>query len=266
MKARLDPAKMIMLILILSLLIPLSRSIASEGQITSLSVEQEPVNETAVDVIASIGVRMKFDSPGSYIVLIRDDSTGNYVAHSFTYSVGAIKVERMVTLRFTRSADPGDYSYTAILRMRDSSTDWFDADSEHFSIYVPPPVTITNVTTTNLTQNVTEANHISTTSSQANQSTTNQSITAANQTVTETVTTTETVTLTLFNVTTLTLLKTVTKNSTATVTLAKNVTVTKYSTVTPSLPVVNEVDPKLIGLGVIGGILALLLVLGLRKR
>ncbi len=237
------------MVLLAFLSIPLARSAATEGWITDISMEETPLNETTVKVTVEIGVKVQFDSPGYYVVLIRDDSTGEYLAESIRYSVGAISEEKTITLNFERLADPGTYSYTAILKMKDSSSGWFDADSEHFSIVVPVPQTITNVTTVTLTETVTKALEYL-------------------QTVTETVTSMETTTYTQINITTLTILRTVTQNITKTATLTRNVTLTKVLTVTvtPKPSEGSQLDVRLIGLGVIGVLVAILLVMALRRR
>jgi len=241
--------KLGLVVLLVILCIPLVRSFATEGWITGISTEETPTNETAVKVTVEIGVKVQFDSPGYYVVLIRDDSTGEYLAESIRYSVGAISEEKTITLHFERPTDPGTYSYTAILKMKDSSSGWFDADTEHFSIVVPVPQTITNVTTVTLTETVTKALEYL-------------------QTVTQTVTATETTTYTQINITTLTILRTVIQNLTKTATLTRNITLTKVITVTVT-PVSQEspsMDVRLIGLGVIGVLVAILLVMALRRR
>ncbi len=237
------------MILLAILSISLVKGAATEGWITSVTTEESPLNETAVRVTVEVGVKVQFDSPGYYVVLVRDDSTSDYVAESIRYSVGAISEEKTVTLHFERPTDPGSYSYTVILKMKDSSSGWFDADTEHFSIVVPIPQTITNVTTVTLTETVTKAMEYL-------------------QTVTQTVTSTETTTYTQFNITTLTILRTVTQNLTRTVTLTRNLTRTKVVTVTvtPESTEGSPIDVRLIGLGVIGGLVIALLVLALRRR
>ncbi|GEM_PF-2980929 len=238
-----------LVILLAALSFPLARSAATQGWITDISLEETPINETVVKVTVEVGVKVQFDSPGYYVVLIRDDSTGEYLAESIRYSVGAISEEKTVTLHFERLTDPGTYSYTAILKMKDSSSGWFDADTEHFSIVVPVPQTITNVTTVTLTETVTKALEYL-------------------QTVTQTVTRTETTTFTQFNITTLTILRTVTQNVTKTATLTKNVTLTKVRTitVTSGSSAGAQLDVRLIGLGVIGVLVIILLVMALRRR
>ncbi len=241
--------KLGIVVLLAMLSIPLARSAATEGWITGINTEETPLNETAVKVTIEIRIKVQFDSPGYYVVLVRDDSTGEYLAESIRYSVGAISEEKTVTLNFERPIDPGSYSYTAILKMKDSSSGWFDADMEHFSIVVPVPQTITNVTTVTLTETVTKALEYL-------------------QTVTQTVTATETTTFTQINITTLTILRTVTQNVTETATLTRNVTLTRVLsvTVTPESQERSPMDLRLIGLGVIGVLVAILLVMALRRR
>jgi len=248
MKIQPSHLRLTLVILLATLSISLVRSSATEGWITDISTEETPLNETAVKVTVDIGVKVQFDSPGYYVVLVRDDTTGEYIAESIRYSVGAISEEKTVTLHFERPTDPGSYSYTVILKMKDSSSGWFDADTQHFSIVVPLPQTITNVTTVTLTETVTKALEYL-------------------QTVTQTITSTETTTFTQFNITTLTILRTVTQNVTKTATLTKNVTITKVLTVTVTSPSQGSpLDVRLLGLVVIGALVALLLVMALRRR
>ncbi len=248
MKIQPSHLRLTLVILLATLSISLVRSSATEGWITDISTEETPLNETAVKVTVDIGVKVQFDSPGYYVVLVRDDTTGEYIAESIRYSVGAISEEKTVTLHFERPTDPGSYSYTVILKMKDSSSGWFDADTQHFSIVVPLPQTITNVTTVTLTETVTKALEYL-------------------QTVTQTITSTETTTFTQFNITTLTILRTVTQNVTKTATLTKNVTTTKVLTVTVTSPSQGSpLDVRLLGLVVIGALVALLLVMALRRR
>ncbi len=226
-------------------------SAATEGWITSVATEESPLNQTAVEVTVEVGIRVQFDSPGYYVVLVREDSTGDYVAESIRYSVGAISEEKTVTLHFERPTDPGVYSYTVVLKMKDSSSGWFDADTEHFSIAVSAPRTVINITTVTQTETVTKALEYL-------------------RTVTETVTSTETTTYTRtqFNITTITILRTVTRNLTRTITLTRNRTLTKVLTVTltPESPGGPPFDARLIGLGVIAVLVIALLVLALRRR
>ncbi len=255
MKIRSRALKVALAILLTALTLSLIESTASGGSIKEISIEENPLNETAVSVTVKILVEVNFDSPGQYTVLIKDDGTGDVLTSSFRYSVGAVTDSRLITLHFERPADPGTYSYSAIIKMKDSSSDWFDADVKHFTISVPEPETITNVTTVTVTETVTAAFE-----------------------TTQNVTLTETETVTVYNVTTATIVRRPPYAGTAT-TIVRSTTLTETTTVTNSvtetsvLTVIKTVQPPrgvdygLVGLGVIGGlIIGLLLLVALRRR
>ncbi len=250
MKAESYIGRSALVLLLMVLAITPIRGYASGGSITSIETSENPINETAVEIIVDVGVKVQFDSPGYYVILIRDDSTGSYLAESLIYSVGAVTDEKTVTLRFQRSRQPGMYSYTAILKMKDSSSGWFDADTEHFSIVVSPPQVITNVTTVTVTETVTKAMEY---------------ITTVTQTVTRTLTLTQTTTR--FNLTTLTILKTVTHNVTQLRTVTRNITKTRTVTRTVAASKgAGGFDLRMVGLGVIAVLVAILLLMALRRR
>ncbi len=238
---------MVMFLLAASL-VPYTQASATKCEINDISIEEEPINDTTVKVTAMIDISVDFSSPGEYIVLIENASTGDILAKSFRYKVGSVSYQWQVTLKFNRPSSPGVYEYAAVIKAEDSSSGWFVADRKTFTISVPQPKTITTATTVTDVETVTKALEYL-----------------------KTITTTTTKTTTVMNATTsihmtaLTILRTFTKKITITKTLTetkpftKKITVTKTLTETKlGLPKVDNL-PDMVSMGIFIAIIFLLL-------
>ena len=103
-------------------------------------------------------VEVQFDSSGIYQLVVRD-SEENEIASSLIYRVGVTQSTRMILLTFERPRSPGIYTYSLVLRVKETEGKWFVADTVKLIFDVlPPEVEETNQTqTTNTATNTTTA-------------------------------------------------------------------------------------------------------------
>jgi len=144
--------------LIVLSIIPIITVGATSGQIADIQIEQTPTDNETVKVTITAFVEVQFDSSGVYQLVVRD-SEENEIASSLIYRVGVTQSTRMILLTFERPRSPGIYTYSLVLRVKETEGKWFVADTVKLIFDVlPPEVEETNQTqTTNTATNTTTA-------------------------------------------------------------------------------------------------------------
>ncbi len=249
--------------LIVLSIIPIITVGATSGRITDIQIEQTPTSNETVRVSITAFVEVQFNSSGEYQLAVRD-SEDNEIVSSFVYKVGVTQSTRMILLTFERPRSPGTYTYSLLLRVKETEGEWFIADAIKLIFDVLPP----EVEETNQTQTTTTN---TTTATQCEITVTKAYI--ENITVTTTVTETNLTNITSVSTTTVAVTrylerwKTVTTTVTETTPVKIIITVTKEKTETV-IGIPKEIaQENLIPLAALIGVVVISLILLLwRKR
>ncbi len=250
--------------LIVLSIIPIITVGATSGRITDIQIEQTPTSNETVRVSITAFVEVQFNSSGVYQLAVRD-SEDNEIVSSFVYKVGVTQSTRMILLTFERPRSPGIYTYSLLLRVKETEGKWFVADMVKLIFDVLPPevgeANQTQTTTTNTT-----------TATQCEVTVTKAYI--ENVTVTTTVTETNITNITNVSTTTVAVTrylerwKTVTTTVTETTPVKIIITVTREKTKTvvgiPEEITQDYLIPLTTLLGII--VLSLILFLWMRRR
>ncbi len=246
----------------LLVLLPLTIVGATDGWITDIKVTQVPTENDTVKVEVKVFVRVRFNSSGEYQVLI-EDSDGNEVASSYIYKIGVASDRRMIPLTFYRPENPGNYTYTIRLKVRETGSDWMTADLAKLIFDVlPPPEEVE----TNQTETMNETTVIQ----QSTTTVTKAYEEVKNVTVTTTVTVTRNITETNVSTTTVAVTKFLERWKTTTIMVTKtiplNVTITVTETETATEEFQGRSMEDLIPFLALAGVFVLLSGLILIRR